>query len=268
MRKTPSGWERRIAAALGMTAVVGLAFLAAAPASAQTTSTNAVQPRVTNLGPTPAPGVITAPNPNAASSSLPPGTTISRPPYQSNIGLPYGANVPAPYAYGATRPSTLAPTTTPSPGQAKGKATTAGATPGPGQQGTQQGTGTDTDEAQSIGAIGSPSPGVAAPVDRRLGLPQRMSSAPGNDQPPIKAQPDFKPGDPYARSAGSPALAQPFGVSPYRVPYSIDATGNYYSPPGTVNQNGTITPNTQFRGKVDQQGRIFDQYGNQRGVLK
>jgi hypothetical protein len=109
---------------------------------------------------------------------------------------------------------------------------------------------------------------AAAPVDPRLGLPRRLGAASETDQPPIKAAPDYKSGDPYARSTGSPALAAPFGASPYKPPYQIDAAGNYYAPGGIVSPNGVITPGNTHRGRVDAQGRVFDQYGNQRGVIQ
>ncbi len=235
-------------------ALVALAAIGAGQAAAQTNATtNARPPTVTNLGPTPAPGVIAAPGQDPA-TSLPPGTSISRPPYQSAIGLPYGQGVQPPYAYGATRPTTLSPTTP----QAKRKPA-----PGAPAEGAAAG------EQPGIAATGpATAAGVTPPVDPRLGLPRRMGSEPGVDQPPIKAAPDFQPGDPYARSAGSPSLIKPFGASPYRAPYSIDAAGNYFNPGGKFDPNGSVTPNATYSGRVDAQGRVFDKYGNQRGIIQ
>lgn len=252
MTKTPSGWSRRVAAAMGCCA---LAMLAAEPLAAQTTtSTNAAKPKVTNLGPTGTTNVIPAPAPSSA-GSLPPGTVISKPPYQSEIALPYGAAAPAPYAYGATRPTTLAPTIPPTKGTALAKPVA----PGPQQE---------KDKEQQGAAAGTAGAGTGTqPVDPRLGLPRNIGGGPGNGQPPIKAAPDFKPGDPNARSASAPSLPPPYGVSPYRMPYAIDSSGNYFSPPATYNQNGVLTPTATFRGKVDRRGNVYDQYGNRRGVI-
>ncbi|MCC6470377.1 MAG: hypothetical protein IT563_18805 [Alphaproteobacteria bacterium] len=237
----------------GAVCLVALAFLVSGAAEAQQPTGGPKTLSTTTLGPTATPGTP----PGGASGpvppgTIPPGTLQSKPPYQSNIGLPYGQGVTAPYAYGAGRPGPGTPTPVEKP-VAKGK------TIGPAA--------TEAEGAAAAAGAGTTGTEVA-PVDPRLNLPRQTTSGPGNGQPPIKAAPDFKSGDPYARAAGSPALAAPFGVSPYKAPYSIDAAGNYYNPPGIFNQNGALTPNGSRVGTVDSQGQVFDRYGNKRGVLQ
>lgn len=257
----------RIALLLAATALV--AGVAGVPGAAQA-QTGYTQPYgATQAGPakapTAAPGVGTTPGP-------------TRPPYQSNIGLPYGPGNPAPYAYGGGLPTTNDPNArkAPAPGEdaagaaaAAGKpglpkvtrpgvnaSTTPGAKPLDGQGGAS-GQGQDPTQGQGQGIDATTgTAGVGAPLDPRLGGPVRNFSGPGNGQPLIKAAPDYKTGDPFARSAGSPAMAPPIGASPYTRPYSVDAQGNYYNSTGN------------FVGKVDSKGQVRDRYGNLRGTVQ
>jgi len=255
----------RIALLLTATA---LAAVAAAPHGAAVAQTGYTQPYgATQAGPakapTAAPGVGTTPGPTRA-------------PYQSNIGLPYGAGNQAPYAYGGGLPTTNDPNArkTPSPQgddalASPGKpglpkvtrpgvnaSTTPGAQPLDGQGGASgSGQGQDPSQGQGIDAT-TGTAGVIAPLDPRLGGPVRNFSGPGNGQPLIKAAPDYKTGDPFARGTGSPALAPPIGASPYTRPYTVDAQGNYYNSTGN------------FVGKVDNKGQVRDRYGSVRGTVQ
>ncbi len=255
-------------------AVPVLAAALAVPGGAAQAQTGYTQPYgATQAGPAKAPtggpGVGTTPGP-------------TRPPYQSNIGLPYGAGNPAPYAYGGGLPTTNDPNARKTPsGQgedaagavgAPGKpglpkvtrpgvnaSTTPGARPvdGQGQGVAAPGDSQDPTQGQGQGIDATTgTAGVIAPLDPRLGGPVRNFSGPGNGQPLIKASPDYKSGDPFARGAGSPALAPPIGASPYTRPYSVDAQGNYYNSTGS------------FVGKVDNKGQVRDRYGSVRGTVQ
>lgn len=246
--------------------------LDAAASGAARAQTGYTQPYgATQAGPSKAPtqpGIGTTPGP-------------TRPHYQSNIGLPYGPGNPAPYAYGGGIPTTNDPNArrNQAPGDDSGAAapgkpglpkvvrpgvnasTTPGARSADGQggQGGQGGTtavpGQVPAEGEAIDAT-TGTAGVIAPLDPRLGGPVRNFNGPGNGQPLIRAAPDYKAGDPYARGTGSPALAPPIGASPYTRPYTVDAQGNYYNSTGN------------FVGKVDNNGYVRDRYGNVRGTVQ
>lgn len=257
-------------------AATALAAATAAPHGAAWAQTGYTQSYgATQAGPakapTGSPGVGTTPGP-------------TRPPYQSNIGLPYGPGNQAPYAYGGGLPTTNDPNArkTPSPQgddalASPGKpglpkvtrpgvnaSTTPGARPADGQgsaPGSGPGgaaTGQDPTQGQGQGQGIDATTGTAgiAPLDPRLGGPVRNFSGPGNGQPLIKAAPDYKSGDPFARGAGSPALAPPIGASPYTRPYTVDAQGNYYNSTGN------------YVGKVDNRGQVRDRYGSVRGTVQ
>ena len=244
-------------------ALVGLSLALSAAASAQTGYT---QPYGATM-----PGPATAPT---GPSGVGAPTAPPRPPYQSGIGLPYGPGNPAPYAYGGGLPGVGDPTKRPGRPSAVPTtgAPTAGAAPTgpvrpPGGQPTAvapnavvpgaavTGDGAAQGEGEILDAT-TGTAGVAPPLDPRLGGPVRNYSGPGNNQPLIKAAPDFKTGDPYARSAGSPALPAPIGTSPFTRPYTVDSQGNYYNSTGT------------YVGKVDNKGVVRDRYGNMRGTVQ
>lgn len=234
--------------------------LMAAKAEAQTGYTQSYG--ASQVGPTAPVGI--APPQNTGVGTAPAG----RPAYQSNTGLPYGAGNPAPYAYGgsipyANDPNKKAPAGAAGAGAGAGRASLPTATqpgttvPGPGAKPEDAGTG----EVQIDPATGQPidATGTAGlpeqPFDPKSGAAIRTYSGPGNGQPVIRAAPDFKPGDPYARGAGAPGLPAPIGASPYTRPYTVDAMGNYYTPQGA------------YVGKVDNKGQVRDRYGNVRGVV-
>lgn len=195
-------------------------------------------------------------------------TALGRPAYQSNVGLPYGPGNPAPYAYGGGLPSVGTPAPKKAPVQPTGPGA-ANATTGPGAgagtgagagrsatgtggsssgEGTEEGTGPGNEPV--MGTVPS------QPFNPRSNLPVQTYSGPGNGQPVIKAAPDYKPGDLYARGAGAPAIPGPIGTSPYQRPYTVDALGNYYTSGGA------------YVGKVDSTGQVRDRYGNVRGTVQ
>ena len=237
-------------------------------------------------------GAASAQVPSSAYSpkSLPssPGVTPTQPTYGSNVGLPYGAGAPQqPFAYGANRPT--------QPGAAYGAGTvpqtTTTTTTAPGAPGTRPTTGgaavssaAPTLEEQQQGAAGTgagalgvapitnanQAPNVGLGTARQpsqQGLPRSTSTAPGYDTPFIKPAPDYLPGDAYAKRPGSPVTLPPAGGGIYRPPYTVDSTGNYFNPNGNYTPNGTFNPTGTYRGTVDSQGRVYDQYGIQRGVV-
>ncbi len=242
-------------------AAAGAAALAPSEGAAQTGYTQSYG--ATQVGPTAPVGI--APPQTTGIGTAPAG----RPAYQSNTGLPYGAGNPAPYAYGGSIPYANDPNKKAPAGATGAAATGAGAgagraslptatVPGPGAKPEDAGTG----EVQIDPATGQPmidATGTAGlpeqPFDPKSGAAIRTYSGPGNGQPVIRAAPDFKPGDPYARGAGAPGLPAPIGASPYTRPYTVDAMGNYYTPQGA------------YVGKVDNKGQVRDRYGNVRGVV-